>query len=152
MTLDEALTNKEIADRLGRDPATVFHHVRTLVDTGFLVAEPVRRGVRGSRERPYRATGLSWALEAGEGDDAAFGLDATAGAEAITDAFLTEPRAASGRAGGLARLGLRLTEAEHEELASRLMAVLEDFAGRPRSRDGAPWSVFLAIHPDRRRD
>ena len=46
----EALTNKELAERLGRNPATVLHHVRTLVDTGFLAAEPVRRGTRGSRE------------------------------------------------------------------------------------------------------
>ena len=63
LCLDGALTNKEIAARLGRDPATVLYHVRRLVDTGFLVAEPVRRGVRGSREVPYRATGKSWVLD-----------------------------------------------------------------------------------------
>ena len=33
LTLDEALTNKEIAERVGRNPASVLHHVRTLVDT-----------------------------------------------------------------------------------------------------------------------
>src|SRR6185312_11020216 len=61
---DEPLTNKEIAARLGRNPATVLHHVRTLVDTGFLEAMPVRRGTRGSREVPYRATGKSWLMDA----------------------------------------------------------------------------------------
>jgi DNA-binding transcriptional ArsR family regulator len=63
LCLDGSLTNKQIAARLGRDPATVLYHVRRLVDTGFLVADPVRRGVRGSREVPYRATGKSWVLE-----------------------------------------------------------------------------------------
>ena len=41
-------------------PGHVLHHVRTLVDTGFLAAGPARRGTRGSREVPYRATGKSW--------------------------------------------------------------------------------------------
>ncbi len=63
LCLSDALTNKEIAARLGRNPATVLHHVRTLVDTGFLVADPARRGTRGSREVPYRATGKSWLMD-----------------------------------------------------------------------------------------
>src|SRR3954449_12893350 len=66
LAMDEALTNREIAERLGRNPATTLHHVRTLVDTGFLDAQPVRRGTRGAREIPYRATLLSWALEFGD--------------------------------------------------------------------------------------
>ena len=57
--LNEAHTNKEIAEVVGRDPASVLHHVRRLVDTGFLEAQPVRRGTRGSREIPYLATGRS---------------------------------------------------------------------------------------------
>ena len=68
LTFAEALTNRELAERLGRDPATTLHHVRTLVDTGFLVAEAARRGARGSREIPYRATKLSWALDFGDCD------------------------------------------------------------------------------------
>ena len=42
LTLDRALTNKEMAERLGRDPGTVLHHVRVLVRTGFLEAGKVR--------------------------------------------------------------------------------------------------------------
>jgi DNA-binding transcriptional ArsR family regulator len=60
--LHEALTNKEIADRLDQDPATTLHHVRLLVRTGFLEAGETRTGARGSREKPYRATGKSWVL------------------------------------------------------------------------------------------
>ena len=60
MCLDEPLTNREIAEALGKNPATVLHHVRTLADTGFLEAQEVRRGRRGAREIPYLATGKSW--------------------------------------------------------------------------------------------
>src|ERR671911_2807110 len=66
LCLDRALTNKELADRLGRDPGTILHHVRLLVATGFLAADADRRGPRGSTERPYRATGKSWTLDVGE--------------------------------------------------------------------------------------
>src|SRR5215208_5813154 len=62
LCLDEALTNKQLAARLGRDPGTVLHHVRTLVRTGFLVPEEVRQGEKGALEKPYRATGRSWSL------------------------------------------------------------------------------------------
>src|SRR3954453_10366828 len=64
--LHEPRTNQEIAAVLGRNPATVLHHVRTLVATGFLVEQPLRRGQRGSRERPYLASGKSFYLDTGE--------------------------------------------------------------------------------------
>src|SRR5688500_5107310 len=71
LCLDHALTNKEIAARLQANPATVLHHVRTLVSTGFLVPQEERRGPRGSREVPYRSTGKSWELSVGDtGPDA----------------------------------------------------------------------------------
>jgi len=35
LCLHDALTNKEIAERLGQDPATTLHHVRTLCASGF---------------------------------------------------------------------------------------------------------------------
>jgi len=60
LCLDEPMTNKEIATRLGKDPATTYHHVRTLTDRGFLAAQPERRGTRGAREVPYLATRKSW--------------------------------------------------------------------------------------------
>ena len=62
LTIDRALTNKEIAERLDRDPGTTLHHVKALVSGGFLVADEPRRGKRGCVERPYRSTGKSWQI------------------------------------------------------------------------------------------
>lgn len=49
---DGPLTNNELAHQLGRGKATVLHHVRVLLNTGFVEALPPRPGPRGSRERP----------------------------------------------------------------------------------------------------
>ena len=136
LTLDEALTNKEIAERLDRNPASVLHHVRTLVDTGFLRAEPVRRGARGSREVPYRATGKSWQLEVPNVG------------RAVLAAFLAEAEQVPAGALATSRLGLRLTPEEVEELGQRLHALFEEYHRRPASPDAEPWSVFFAMHPD----
>ena len=60
LCLHDARTNKELADELGVNPGTLLHHIRTLVDTGFLAAGEPRRGSRGAREVPYLATRRSW--------------------------------------------------------------------------------------------
>ncbi len=140
LCLDEPRTNREIAERLGRHPATTLHHVRTLVDTGFLVAEPVRRGARGAREIPYRATRLSWLVDV---DD-----DPGPEVSAMLEAFLAEVRDVEPERVRTARLGLRLRQDELEEFHGRLQEVLDEYAARPPSPDGEPLSVFLAIHPD----
>jgi DNA-binding transcriptional ArsR family regulator len=57
---ERALTNNDIAQRLGANPATTLHHVRTLVSAGFLEPLPERRGRRGAREVPYAASGKCW--------------------------------------------------------------------------------------------
>ena len=62
LCLRDSLTNKQLADRLGKDPATTLHHVRTLLRSGFLEAEPPRTGETGALEKPYRSTNKSWAL------------------------------------------------------------------------------------------
>jgi DNA-binding transcriptional ArsR family regulator len=137
LCLDDSLTNREIADRLDRNPATVLHHVRTLVDRGFLVAEPARRGNRGSREVPYRSTGKSW------------GTPGTAGMSRILiDTFLEEVALVDPQDVVTTRLGLRLDGAGFEELASRIGAVLDEFAERAPTRDGTPYSLFFALHED----
>lgn len=137
LCLDQQLTNKEIAERLGANPATVLHHVRTLVDTGFLEALQPRRGRRGSREVPYLATGKSWAL-----DDHSSG-------QAMVDAFVEELRGVDldGNA-MLSRLGLRLTPEQYQELCDRIGAVLKHFADLPLAPEGKPYSVFVAAHED----
>lgn len=142
LCLYEPLTNRDIAERLGRNPATVLHHVRTLVDQGFLTAGEPRRGKRGSREIPYRATGKSWALDMGES------AVASGAANTLLQTFLAEVALVAPSAVDASRLGLQLS-AEHErELRSRLAALLDEFARRPQDPGGRRWSLFLAIHPE----
>jgi DNA-binding Lrp family transcriptional regulator len=134
--LGDGRTNKEIAEAVGRDPASTLHHVRRLVDTGFLVAEPVRRGTRGSREIPYRATKKSWQIESPAKD------------RVLLDAFLEDVALVPATEMGTARLGLRLSPEDMDEFEKRLTALLDEFAERPDDPTAAPWSVFMAIHPD----
>lgn len=136
LTLDEALTNKEIAERVDRNPASVLHHVRTLVDSGFLRAEQPRRGVRGSREVPYRATGKSWQLEVPGAGQAALA------------AFLAEAGKVPVEQLETSRLGLRLTADGVAELRARLDDLLEEFRSRPAAPGAESWSLFVALHPD----
>lgn len=136
--LDEPLTNKEIAQRIGRNPATVLHHVRTLVSTGFLVPAEERRGTRGAREVPYLATGKSWLMDAG-----------TAGPrDHILAAFLEEVAAVGEAHLDSARLGLRLDAEEIEEFRAGLAQLLDSWAHRPMSPSGRRWSVYVGVHPE----
>jgi predicted ArsR family transcriptional regulator len=137
LCLDEPMTNREIAARLDRNPATVLHHVRTLADRGFLAAQPVRRGVRGSREVPYLATRKSWRTP---------GVPSSS--RILIDTFLEEVALVDPSEVIATRLGLRLADDERRELTERLQAVFEDFAGRPPTPDGVPYSLFFALHED----
>lgn len=136
MTLDEALTNKQIADALDKPPASVLHHVRTLVDSGFLVAEEPRRGARGAREVPYRATGKSWYVHT------------PVGVHSMLEAFLMEVQSVPEDRIQMTRLGLRMSSEDLEEFSQRLYALLKEMHDRPRDLSAPPHSVFLAIHPD----
>ncbi|MEV4106363.1 winged helix-turn-helix domain-containing protein [Nonomuraea sp. NPDC049695] len=145
LCLDQALTNKEIAGRLDANPATTLHHVRKLVQTGFLAAEPSRPGPRGSTEIPYRATGKSWEMDVRESG-------VTGGSAAMLDAFLEEARLVDLEEANLTRLGLRLTEDEHAELRRRLQELFDEFRERRPEPGGQAYSLFLAIHRDASRD
>src|SRR3954447_23873647 len=134
--LGEPRSNKEIATALGKDQATTLHHVRRLVDTGFLAAQPARRGTRGSREIPYLATKKSWTLDS----SGAYGV--------LIDAFIEEVALVPVESVSTSRLGLRLTEEEKEDLDNRIYDILNEYAQRPDSPGGRAWSVFFAIHPD----
>lgn len=140
LCLSEALTNREIAARLGRNPATVLHHVRTLVDTGFLAAEPVRRGARGAREVPYRATGKSWLMDI---DD-----HPPSRRDPMLAAFLEEVAAVGEENLLSSRLGLRLTAPDLEEFRSRLDRLLDEYARRPQDASAPRWSVYVGMHPE----
>lgn len=135
--LYEPRTNKEIAQALGRDAATTLHHVRRLVATGFLAAQPARRGTRGAREIPYLATGKSWQVESPAGD------------RLMLDTFLEEVALVPAADLRMARLGLRLTGEQLTEFETRMIALLEEFRQRTdQQADGRYWSAFFAVHPD----
>lgn len=137
LCLGAALTNKEIARALGRDPATVYHHVRTLADRGFLAAQPERRGARGAREVPYLATGKSWRTPLGPG-----------GHRVLVETFLEELGEADPATVQVTRLGARLGAAAFQELWERMSALLDELAAREPDPDGTPYSIFLAVHED----
>ncbi|ANS78536.1 transcriptional regulator, ArsR family [Serinicoccus hydrothermalis] len=138
VTLDEPLTNREIAGALELNPATCLHHVRTLVDTGFLEAQEPRRGRRGAREIPYRATGRSWYA------------DTPVTGNGMVEAFVAElAQVPADRTDvTMARLGLRLPPEELAEFRSRLAALVTEFHDRGRDPSAEPWSLFLVLHPD----
>jgi predicted ArsR family transcriptional regulator len=134
--LNEARTNQEIAQILGRDPASILHHIRTLVRTGFLEPQEERRGTRGAREIPYLATGKSWRLSTPVAD------------RAMLDTFLEEVALVPAADLEMARLGLRLPAADRAEFHERLRDLLEEFRSRPDDPAAAAWSLFVALHPD----
>lgn len=142
LCLDVSLTNKEIAERLGRDPASVLYHVRRLVRTGFLVAEQERRGTRGAREVPYRSTGKSWTLSVGESEDPRLATTT------LVEAFVQDATRIGFEKVDSTRMGLRLTPEEYDELSRRMHELVEEF--RLRGSTGAPWSLFIGLHPDDR--
>lgn len=137
LCLDEPLTNREIADRLDRNPASVLHHVRTLVDRGFLAADPVRRGARGSREVPYRATGKSWRMP-----------DFPGKWQLMVSTFVEEVGEADPDSVRMTRLGVRLTADEHAELLDRVGGFFDELAARGPGGAGTPYSILFALHED----
>ncbi len=158
MCADTPMTNAAIAERLGLNAATALHHVRTLVGSGFLEPMPSTRGRRGARSVPYRATRKSWVLDERRsaramveaftqtlpvllGDDDASDRTSVPGVPALPDPELQ-----------VARLGLRLDDDGRAELQRRLDEVLDEFATRAPTPDGAPVSLFLALHRDPDRD
>jgi DNA-binding transcriptional ArsR family regulator len=137
LTLDTPMTNKQIAERLGRDPGTVLHHVRELVRTGFLEAGEVRRGKRGALERPYCASGKSWRVR----------LPPDAGTTvSIIDAVRDEMvEAGDDAAIATLRLGVRLNP---DDLAA-LRADLDELGRRYADRDdpaGEPVGILGVVH------
>ncbi|GAA5160133.1 MULTISPECIES: ArsR/SmtB family transcription factor [Amycolatopsis] len=140
LTYAEALTNKELAQRLGRDPATVLHHVRKLVETGFLAPQPPRRGKRGAKEIPYLSTGLSWSLEGA-------GLHEKVG-EAMLEAYLGEIAEVPPSELRQTRLVMRLKPEERAEFETRFQDLLEEFRARS-APGGEQLAVYFATYPSR---
>ncbi|QUQ72142.1 ArsR/SmtB family transcription factor [Kutzneria sp. CA-103260] len=140
LTQGRAMTNKELAAALGKDPATTLHHVRKLVDTGFLVEQPPRRGTRGSREKPYLGTQLSFGLNFEETEERA------AVSEAALGAFLGEIADLGVGAADLTRVVVQLPAEQTRELLSRLHAVLVDYVDLPYDPAAERTAIFLASY------
>ena len=140
LTQGRPMTNKEIAGALGKDPATTLHHVRKLVDTGFLVEQAPRRGTRGSREKPYLGTRLSAALSFGDGDER------RAVNEAALGAFLGEVADVGVGDAGLTRIVFQLPKERTEEMLSRLEAVLAEYIDLPYDPAAERTAIFLASY------
>jgi predicted ArsR family transcriptional regulator len=121
---DAGRTTKQLADELGVSPGTIHHHLRPLVEQGFLVVDEPRRGARGSREQPYLATGRSWEI-AGTAE-AADVLQSVAGEELLA--------ATSDEVVALTRLGLRVRPEELEALVARLQELVDELAAAERTR------------------
>ncbi|MBO0809115.1 MAG: winged helix-turn-helix transcriptional regulator [Actinobacteria bacterium] len=137
LCVDEDLTNKQVSDRLGIDPGSALHHIRTLVATGFLAAQPPRRGRRGARERPYRATGKSWYLDTGHAGSAL---------AAATGAFADELSEVDPGRVSWVRAPFRLHEDDRNALWRDLEALVGRYLERERP-DGQPYAVFAAVYP-----
>ena len=147
LCLDQALTNAELAASLGQRPATVLHHVRTLLASGFLVEEPWRSGPRGSTEKPYRATGKSGRLEGAlTGEDSAM-------IRSVFEAVSAEIDEAGGPDAVIegARMALRLRPDQLEELLARLRDLMgqypsvdEYLAADPKDAD--PYAMLILLH------
>lgn len=135
--LYEAHSNREIAAHFRLNPGTSLHHVRTLVDTGFLAAEEGRPGRRGTVEIPYRATGLSWdAPLDGQGD-------------LLVRTFLEEIEGRDLDELFLVRMGFKLRPERLEQLRRRLVDLVLEYHGAPDD-DGELTSLFIAGHPEER--
>ncbi|HEX6447087.1 MAG TPA: helix-turn-helix domain-containing protein [Streptosporangiales bacterium] len=142
LCVGEELTNKEIAERLGRNPASVLHHVRRLVTTGFLEPLPARRGNRGAREVPYRSTGKSWRVDVTDAGPARLYGE-------LLRAFLDELADAGGRLTDATRFTVRLRPERRQEMQRRIAELLDEYRAAP-DPDGRWWSLFVGIHQDTR--
>jgi DNA-binding transcriptional ArsR family regulator len=137
----DELTNKQLAERLDRDPGTVLYHVRQLVGAGLLEQAPVRTGESGALEKPYRSKARSWWLDdpPGTGADAAF---------APVEALQHELRAAGPESvRTFVRFALHLSPENAAELDRRLMALLDDYTATDDQRlDQPAYGGIVVLH------
>ncbi|MFC7432553.1 MULTISPECIES: ArsR/SmtB family transcription factor [unclassified Agrococcus] len=144
LCLHEPRTNRELAALLDRNPATMLHHVRTLVDAGYLAPQEARRGTRGAREIPYLATRLTWEED-----------EQTSTSDVLVRTFLDEIEGLRPDEVGIMRAGLRLSQDELHEYWARTEEIVRDLMARREAEphvERSSWGVFLAVHPDRQQD
>lgn len=128
---DREWTNKELADRLDRDPATILHHIRLLVAAGLLAPVGVRQGPSGALEKPYRSTGLSWHLSF----ERAVEDEEEEGELAMLSAFRQElAEAGYDSIAEFTRFHLHLDEDTRRQLIEKVKAILDEYIDRDAAR------------------
>ncbi len=141
---DREWTNKELADRLDRDPSTVLYHLRLLVKARLIEPTDVRQGASGAYEKPYRSTGLSWHLD----------LKKPIEVVDTEPPILTAFRRELGEAGNdslteLNRFHLHLNELDAKRFAHRFVDLINEFIANDDGRRlaGAPGhGGIMVIH------
>ena len=141
LCLHEPRTNKEIADRLGKDPATTLHHIRLLVRTGFLEAQEVRTGARGALEKPYLATRKSWTMRVSRPEDKEEGM--TAMLDALRDEMIDAGPHATVEG---ARIGVKLSPRRAKAFERRIRKLIADLAAEDEDPDGDEYGFFAVFH------
>ncbi|GAA1212693.1 ArsR/SmtB family transcription factor [Prauserella alba] len=137
----QELTNKQLAARLERDPGTVLHHVRHLVQAGLLEQVAVRTGEKGALEKPYRAVPRDvWLDDPARTDPA--------GADAPLAALQDELRAAGpGSVSTFFRFALHLSDADAAELQNRIQAVIDEYTATDDQRLDLPaYGGAVVVH------
>jgi DNA-binding transcriptional ArsR family regulator len=139
LCLEQELTNKQLADRLGSEPGTVYYHVKQLVDAGLLTPAPVRTGDSGALEKPYRTSGQTWWLSLGYDRDP----DARMVPVQVFNEELREAGAASIQT--TARFLLHLSDEDMRALDERIVAVIDEWIATDDQRRHLPahGGIFL---------
>ncbi len=108
-----AMTVKQLADALGKNPGTILHHIEKLKKAGLVVEERTEQTVTGIVQRYYRATAREYRLGLGELKDSDDGV----------------ARFAEGRLRSIIRAlsvyGVDIDEASVDEAANLLGAYIE---------------------------
>lgn len=138
---EQELTNKQLADRLGKSPGTILYHVRQLLDAGLLEPAPVRSGPSGALEKPYRSTGRTWWL-----DDPLSG-SAASGAM-LLQTFQEEAAEAGPEAlRAISRFVLHLSDEDLARFERRLLAILDEYVETDAQRRDQPaYGGIVALH------
>ena len=141
LCLHESMTNKQLSDRLGQDPATTLHHVRTLVRSGSSRPNPRERSAGSAREALPDHEQVVGARHPTWSDDRLTTVFASVDAlraeliSAGPDALLTSTR-----------LGLQLSDAEAAALTRQLQALGQKYAKRPPTPGGTSVGLFAILH------
>jgi DNA-binding transcriptional ArsR family regulator len=153
LLIDEPLTAKELAERLGIARTRLYYHL-AMLERRALIRVVETRVVSGVQERTYRAVARTFRVDrvllASQATEAAV-FEAQA---SILDAVAGDVRAraiSSGKSPDddmlVSRTFLRLTDDRRRELGSRLAALVAEY--RDADADGSETEVALALFTSR---